>query len=340
MKIGIHSLYEVFNIENNIFKSDTYKIGENLEYPIVLLRNHIMSMGCSLDTLDIYPLEEFKKIIFLDYPKLTDDDLQKLIDLKIELYLVILESELIYPKNFDKKRHSLFKKIFTWADDLIDNDKYFKLNLCNKIPDNFSINLDQKIKFCANISGNKKSKLPNELYSERVKAIDWFEKNHPSDLDLYGFDWNKFTFTFPFSRLNKFTFLRNLFGKKYLVYKGSLEKKLETLKMYRFSICYENIKANNGYVSEKIFDCFFAGTIPIYLGEENIQNLIPSNTFIDKRFFVTYEELYEYISKMSLEEYKSYVNAIENFVNGDEIYPFSAECFVNVICENIELPIL
>lgn len=335
MKIGIQSLYDNFNTNNNIFNSEVYPIGENLEYPIVLLREHLIEKGCSLDTLDIYPLEQYGKIIFLDFPNLSVKELQKLINSGKELYLILLESELIYPKNFIKKNHIYFNKIFTWADSLVDNIKYYKLNLCNKIPESFSIDLNVKNKFCTNISGNKKSRKINELYSERQKAIDWFENNHPNQFDLYGFDWDNYTFSFPFGRLNNFPFLRKLLRKNYSTYRGSIDNKIETLKQYRFSICYENIRSNNGYISEKIFDCFFAGTIPIYLGEEKISDFIPQNLYIDKRNFKSYDELYDYMISMSSEDYKNYVRSIENYVNSSEIYPFSAECFSNVIVSHL-----
>lgn len=335
MKIGVQSLYSVYNKENNIFDAASYTIGANLEYPMVLLREQLIKKGFSIDTLDIYPIKEYKKIIFFDYPNLSENKLQEFVDLGIELYLVLLESELIYPKNFDRNNHVLFKKIFTWADNLVDNKKYFKLNLCNKIPVSLCVNLKNKNKFCTNISGNKTSRETNELYSERLEVINWFEKNHPSQFDLYGFDWDNYTFVFPFGRLNRFSFFRKLFGKKYSTYRGSIKDKIHTLEQYKFSICYENIKGNNGYVSEKIFDCFFAGTIPVYLGDDNVENRIPSNIFIDRRDFRTNEELYEYMNTMSSEEYRCYIKAIENYINNKEIYPFSAECFANVIIKHI-----
>jgi hypothetical protein len=36
----------------------------------------------------------------------------------------------------------------------------------------------------------------------------------------------------------------------------------------KFNICPENVDAS-GYVTEKLFDAFAAGTIPIYLGDDN-----------------------------------------------------------------------
>ncbi|WP_226896450.1 glycosyltransferase family 10 domain-containing protein [Poseidonibacter ostreae] len=58
-----------------------------------------------------------------------------------------------------------------------------------------------------------------------------------------------------------------------------------------------------GYITEKIFDSFFAGCVPVYLGADNITEHIPKECFIDKREFDTYEKLYKYLKNMSDEEY-------------------------------------
>ena len=48
-----------------------------------------------------------------------------------------------------------------------------------------------------------------------------------------------------------------------------------------FAICYENARDIPGYITEKIFDCFFAGCVPIYWGgAPNVTDHIPANTFI------------------------------------------------------------
>jgi hypothetical protein len=38
----------------------------------------------------------------------------------------------------------------------------------------------------------KKINHPLELYSKRVEAIKWFEKNHPEDFDFYGIGWDRY----------------------------------------------------------------------------------------------------------------------------------------------------
>jgi len=49
---------------------------------------------------------------------------------------------------------------------------------------------------------------------------------------------------------------------------------------YKFVLCFENSYAD-GYVTEKIFNCFFAKTIPIYKGSPVITRYISSDAFLN-----------------------------------------------------------
>ena len=77
------------------------------------------------------------------------------------------------------------------------------------------------------------------------------------------------------------------------------------------------------------------GCVPIYWGAQNITDYIPSNTFIDKRNFKTYEELYAYIKNMPIHEYLNYLNNIENFLKSDKFYLFSIEYFTDTLIKEI-----
>lgn len=339
MKIGIHNYHEVYNINNAIFDSKMYTIGENLEYPFVKLREELAKEGHSLDTLDVYPIEQYDRIIFLDLPNMKKVNLGELVKQEKKLYLVILESELIRPENMDVKNHKYFEKIFTWNDELVkmDKGKYIKLNVAHKFPDIASFNSLKKEKNCTIIAGNKKCKDKRELYSERIKAIEWFEKKHSNDLDLYGFGWDEYTFTGNklVKILNRAKFLKKLFGKNYRVYKGTVNSKKEVLSKYKFSICYENAKELRGYITEKIFDCFFAGCVPVYWGAPNVTDYIPENCFIDKRKFETYDKLYSYLKDMREEEYENYLRNIEGFLKSEKAKQFTAEYFAEKIAKSI-----
>jgi hypothetical protein len=181
-----------------------------------------------------------------------------------------------------------------------------------------------------------------ELYTERVRTIRWFEKNHPEDFDLYGIGWDRYYFRGTFLginllRLNRLKFLTKLFKPKYFSYKGPVNSKRETFKKYKFAICYEAARDVSGYITEKIFDCFFAGCVPVYLGAQNITEHIPSNTFIDKRKFKTYEAVYAYLKDVPDSEYVNYLEAIKNFIKSEKVYPFSAEYFANTLAKEITL---
>jgi hypothetical protein len=187
------------------------------------------------------------------------------------------------------------------------------------------------------IAGKKKLKRINssaELYTERLKAVKWFEKHHPEDFDLYGFGWGKPSIKISHI-INPFKAVKILFSHRYKTYKGTVERKKTVLEKYKFAICYENIRDVPGYITEKIFDCFFAGCVPVYLGANNITDHIPGNCFIDKRNFNDYESLYEHLVAMTDAEYAKYLGNIEVFLKSDAARAFSCENFVRIITDVI-----
>ena len=82
------------------------------------------------------------------------------------------------------------------------------------------------------------------------------------------------------------------------IYCGECDSKYEVLSQYRFSLCFENM-VMKGYVTEKMFDCIYAGTIPLYLGASDIETLVPSEVYVDCRQFKSWRELKIKIESMS-----------------------------------------
>jgi hypothetical protein len=335
MYIGFFNYYEVYN-KNKMFTDKSSPIGDDLMYPFVYLGEHLLKKGHKINTIDMDNIRNFDAIVFMDFPTFENKYFKQLInDGFNNLYLIIFESEITKPDNWNLENHKYFKKVFTWDDEFVDNKKYFKINFSGKIPTDLNFNLNKKNKLCTMIAGHKLKSHPLELYTERIKAIRWFEQNLPEDFDLYGIGWDKYNFNGMLSRLNRFDALKKILKPRYPSYKGSIESKKEVYKKYKFAICYENARDIPGYITEKIFDCFFAGCVPIYWGAPNITDHIPANTFIDKRRSGTYEELYGYLKNMSNREYINYLDAIKDFIKSDKIYPFSAECFAETIVNEI-----
>lgn len=340
MNIGCWSFYEKLNTNNSLFLKPDSGIGDNLLLPFNRLYLHGEERGVHFKTLDV--IEDFEKIdtfIFFDYPDMSNKYVKMAFKLNTPKYLVIFESQIIKPDNWSAKYHGFFNKIFTWNDKYIDNEKYFKINL----PSEFgkSINTSNKIdiekKMCVVISGNKRAENSLELYSKRQETIRWFERNHLEDLDLYGYGWDEYVY---FNRyvnyfLNKFK-IPVILSHRYPSYKGSVKVKKSVLEMYKFSICYENAGGISGYITEKIFDCFSAGCIPIYWGAENITKHVPDNCFIDRRDFDNHESLYKYISEINDTDYKQFLKNINLFLKSDMSDKFRSGFFIDTIMSSLE----
>ena len=65
-----------------------------------------------------------------------------------------------------------------------------------------------------------------------------------------------------------------------LSFKGAAEDKLATLSKYKYSLVIEN---SLDYMSEKLFDCLFAGTLPIYVGPDPREFGIPEFAVIHSK---------------------------------------------------------
>jgi alpha(1,3/1,4) fucosyltransferase len=292
--------------------------------------------GYEIATCDINTIEESEVVIYMDLSKKIplEKDMHK-------SFLIMNESPLVRPNNFDISKHKYFNKIFTWSDELVDDIKYFKFNYSFIIPKDIPKNFI-KPGLCCMIVGNKDSKHQNELYSERKKLIKWFEANQPDDFDLYGVGWNEYRFKEikPIRAFNRIPFLKNImfrcFGEKHPSYKGKAVSKFKTMQDYRFAVCYENIRSISGYITEKMLDAMFAGCVPIYWGADNVIQHIPKECFIDKRDFQTYEELYQFMRGMNKTTYLKYLNEIEKFLNSDQGYKFSAESNAEIFINNIK----
>jgi len=120
------------------------------------------------------------------------------------------------------------------------------------------------------------------------------------------------------------------------VYKGTVVTKKDTMQHYKFAICYENNKDEMGYITEKIFDCFAAGCVPVYYGARNVTDYIPKECFIDFRDFASYEKLYSFMRNMNKKEYNEYLNAVKKFLQTDEYKEFTSEAYVRNVMQAIE----
>lgn len=246
------------------------------------------------------------------------------------LALFLWEAKVVNQNNYNQRIWGKFKYIFTWDDDLVDNKKFFKFFLPtpNHTPLAKSTPFNQK-KLIVNMTNNKYSAKPNELYSARRKTIGYFDSNFPDDFDLFGNQWNK-----PVTKWQKrFPWL----VKKHTSYRGGALKKIETLSRYKFTLCYENVSDVKGYVTEKIFDALHARTIPIYWGATNVDQFVDADTFLDRRKFKNDEDLAKYLKQMTEENYNKYLAAGARYLQSEKYAKFLPENFCDQIIKALNL---
>ena len=273
-------------------------------------------------------------------------------------YLILYETPLTVPRNADYHYLNQFDFIFTWDRGLlqygfqdgkgntIPSARFVEIHHPNPIPaecgtDFQSPAFNQRQDFACLIGSNRHANLVDEreLYSERVKAIQWFEAHALPDFKLYGNGWKV-----PQKRLGRLGKLRYRLEKfipwitgrpVFPSYQGPAKTKYEVLSRTKFCICYENARDIPGYITEKIFDCLFAGCVPVYWGDAQISQSIPSACFIDFRKFGSYEELYQYLRLMTAEEFSGYQKAARDFLMGPGFLPFRSQSFANAVVQKL-----
>ena len=302
---------------NNIYipKHDNY-IDSHIE-----LKRAFQKNGDDINTIDMYAdIREVDVFLFsiIDYKWLNRVIEEGLIN---RCVYCSGEPAVVKPENSEEgyeKIKKIFPFIMTFNDELVDNKRIFKRNIpfCFR-PNWGNVPFEQK-KLLVNISGNKHSRHPQELYTERERVISYFEKYHFEHITLYGTNWNK---------------------KSHPSYEGVIENKKEAYHTHKFALALENSRDLCGYVTEKMLDCLECGIVPIYWGAKDIEKYVPKECFVDYTRFQNLEELYSYLATMSEEQYDRYIDAARKMMRSEMIDNFSGETFYSYI-KAMEKPLM
>lgn len=310
---------------NEIFNDKSPLNRDDYLYSFRMLRTEFERRGHSLETQDLAPVDQSDGVIFIDFPKTLERGKKS--------YLILQESEVVRPDNYDLARHHEFEKIFTWKDSLVDGKKYFKLNFCHRLlePFNQVAFVDKRLIVC--VSGNKSSRHPFELYTARKRAIRALEKQVGHEFAYYGPGWDRFYLsnTKILKLFKKLKLEWTLPQQKTLSYEGLLKEKQTGMNHFRFCLCFENARDIPGYITEKIFDCFFASVVPVYWGAPDIADHIPKDCFIDFRDFSDVPSLAKFLMNMDQSTFERYLEAARQFLKSDQARVFSGEHFAATV---------
>lgn len=211
---------------------------------------------------------------------------------------------------FQFETFKLYDRVYSFNDDLIKeyNLRKFNYPLCRPMTED--------------IVPFKEKKLSSIMFrnpvENRIELIEFFNSKDENELHFYG-------------RCPK-QFIGNTRYKGPVPNIHSTKEKLDVIRQYKFYFCYENSRLP-GYISEKIFNCFEVGIVPIYDGAPNILNYVPKDCLIDRRDFKSLDELYEYITSMSEETYNQYLENIRRYLASPQSYQFKKESWRDLVLD-------
>lgn len=242
-------------------------------------------------------------------------------DRKIPIIFVRNEPIVVWPANYNSKAISLTSKLIDVGPYRDDN------NLSFPWPQDWNQNLDFKevvstrSESVALVCGNKLSFIKGETYSLRRECI----YNLP-DLDLYGNGWNFDLFhkLLIFAEEMRLAIISGIFPalsnsrgwlKRPSNWKGAPTSKLDTLSRYKYSLAIEN---STGYLSEKIFDAFFARCIPIYVGADVNKFGIPANLVVQVE--PTLDSIERGIEIAKAMDYEQWLASLNAWLMSEEVF--------------------
>jgi hypothetical protein len=323
----------LFDLANPVLNRD----GQLL--PFHRLREHMASKGISVHTADYLFKEDDKEAQSRNYYSLglLDNFERVLLEQGARLAaFVIMEPPVVAPSLYEAlpRLTAVFDRVYVhnttgdgYSLDGVDKSKLHRLYW--PIPHDDVLELywenSGRMKRVVVINGSHNPGFRSrEQYSLRIKAMA--ELSKIGVVDLYGMGWDKWwsrsAMWLPYWR-NR----RALMS----IYKGKCASKFEVLQNYEFCLCFENMRMD-GYITEKIFDCLYAGTIPLYMGAPDILDYIPEDVFVDCRKYSTWQEMWEDVAVMSSDRINVMRNAGRNFLKSDMAKKFYDA--IEHICES------
>jgi alpha(1,3/1,4) fucosyltransferase len=336
-----------FFAQGRCFGEASFALGEDLGCAMRETVRALDSRGCVSATPDQYPLECFDVFFFQDMPSRDDPVWTFASQRRRPRYLWVVENPLIDRLNADYGRYSEFTQVFTFEDEAVRKYGCRKLNYVFDFEKTYESPPDfSGRKFAVMISSRVKKLRPGLVSGERVRTIDYYERRHPDQFDLFGIGWEggiKRLMAHP--RCYRLVQAMRLAGlapsSPCRVWRGMLDKKLPTIAKYRFSYCYENTTTISGYITEKLFDVLMAGTVPIYLGHSGTRKIFPQGLYVDRSDFKDDADLYSFLSSMSENEWTAYRNVARDFLADKQAHAsFSVlnyvESVVPALLQNLE----
>lgn len=318
--------------------------------PFVALRERLGARGIPVHTADLLPGGPGERKLYVSFGEWRRSSEPGI----VPSALFALECPIVEPSLYRQlpALQRRFRRLFTWAapSALLPFTRGLVASRDFRIPyardrADPAIWARRDRRFLTLINANKLPRLErSELYGERRRAVAFFHRY--GEIDLYGPHWDGAPRRVGRSwrpatarRLGERLWeLRQrlrpdpVYAACAAAWRGVAASKLETLGGYRFALCFENA-ALPGYLTEKLFDCFVAGTVPVYLGAPDVAEWVPEECFVDRRRFRDDAELRSYLRGLSEAAVEDYRERARAFLASARFDPFRVAAFLALFDE-------
>ncbi len=315
---------------NRIFQAGAGPNGGDFFLPWRQLREGFAREGIELNTPDLNAGRELSFEFHLNA--------QRRLPTHTRCYTFLYEDPLVRPLNADRAQLARYRKVFAWNEDLIDEAHVLRLDYPNDLHVRELPGWHARPLFCVLIASNKALRYADAraLHGQRVEVIRHFEAHAPELFTLYGHGWDippvqPGAWGRIAKRLHEWRRRWRPADMPFPSYRGKVGKKADVLERARFCICYENSRGSPGYLSEKIFDCFTSGCVPVYIGSPHAEPALPPACFIDGDRFSSAAELLACLRSISEAQFSGYQQAMRAFLES----PASARFGNRHFCERI-----
>lgn len=326
--------------------------GDSVLAPWAYVHDYFEARGIPVHTPDLMPPPtEGLHNVYVSFGMLDKyRQLSRRTDTTVSGYFA-LECPIVEPSLYRElgRAQQHFKRVFTWTDSEslepfvggpLRCEPFYWPQAFDRVHEDLWSRTDRK--FLTIITNHRLPRVyDRELYTERVRAIAYFAQF--GEIDLYGPGWDEPPYRvgrtrgpYTLKRIHR-AWLRQwdrihpdplrVAARK--VWRGPTPTKSQTLSQYTFVLCFENMILK-GWITEKIFDCFYAGTVPIYWGEPNIERIIPPECYVDMRQFANYDELRRFLKSLTSDQIQGFREAARSYLGSPQAKPFMKDAFVDI----------
>lgn len=307
--------------------------GGEFYLPYTLIRDELRHYGIELHTADLCRSEDTVFELHVNAQRQVPER---------PAYAYLYEDPLVRPRNAEAAVLARYRRCFTWNEEVVDGQRVIKLDIPNELSHLPFTGWDERDLFCVMIASNKALLRPDPrgLHHRRVRTARHFEAHAPELFSLYGAGWDQpgvrpGVLGRALKRLHEWR-TRLLPGPPaFPSWKGRLESKADTLRRARFSIAYENVRGSRGYLTEKIFDCFVHGCVPVYLGTPGATAGIPADCFVDADRFGSEAELLDHLRDIDRDRFAAMQAAIAGFLDSPAAQRYTRQHFARALVEGI-----